>query len=404
MFSFSGFLTIGIPTIKRAKDEYIIGTIGSIINCTAEDELQQIYIVIFLADFDGDWRKNISLRLYTAYSDLIENGTLQIIEAYEEFYPPLNNLTHTYNDPELKRKWRSKQNADYAFLFLYSQHLATYYIQMEDDIYTIPGYLKVIKDYMAEFKDPWTCLEFSELGFIGKLYHSADLEKLAKMVLLFYEEQPCDFTFLYFNIQMLQFYRHIHRPSIFQHVGIHSSLPGKIQPLKDRFFDDFSKKLKGDNPPAKIYTNMKTDHDFLPEMAYSQSDGYFWSKGNAANGDIYVIVFNEPSHVDRIAIVTGSREHPEDKIENGKVEASLSFIGVENDLPKCTNDIFLGQFEKGSIDVRNLRKKIDPFKLYCLRITITSNQNWWIIIKEIAVFTEPEKLLPTERTSNSSLH
>ncbi|KAK3101999.1 hypothetical protein FSP39_008008, partial [Pinctada imbricata] len=398
------FLTIGIPTIKRVQDEYIIGTIRSIINCTSVEELKEIYIVIFLADFNDTWRRNISMRLYKAYTSLVEDGTLQIIEAYKEFYPPLENLKHTYNDPDLKVKWRSKQNVDYAFLFLYSQHLATYYIQMEDDIYTIPGYLKVIRDYMAEFTNPWVCLEFSELGFIGKLYHAYDLEKLAKMVLLFYEEQPCDYTYLYFNIQMLQFYRYIHKPSIFQHVGIHSSLPGKIQPLKDRFFDDFAKKFKGDNPPAKIYTNMPTSPDFMPEMAYSLSDGYFWSKGNALKGEMFVLVFDEPQHVDRIVVVTGSREHPTDKIESGKLEASLSFVGMDNNLPKCTNDIFLGAFDKGSVDVPNMREKLGPFKLHCVRVTITTDQNWWIIIKEIAIFTQTQtnKVKPLTNSSNTS--
>jgi alpha-1,3-mannosylglycoprotein beta-1,4-N-acetylglucosaminyltransferase C len=77
-------------------------------------------------------------------------------------------------------------------------------MQMEDDIFTMPGYLDVIMEFIAEQKSDWTCLEFSELGFIGKVYHSKYLERLAQIVLLFYEEQPVDYTFLYFNILNLQ--------------------------------------------------------------------------------------------------------------------------------------------------------------------------------------------------------
>jgi alpha-1,3-mannosylglycoprotein beta-1,4-N-acetylglucosaminyltransferase C len=45
-------------------------------------------------------------------------------------------------------------------------------MQMEDDVLTIPGYLNVIKQFIAEQKVEWSCLEFSQIGFIGKVFHS----------------------------------------------------------------------------------------------------------------------------------------------------------------------------------------------------------------------------------------
>nr|XP_022304417.1 alpha-1,3-mannosyl-glycoprotein 4-beta-N-acetylglucosaminyltransferase C-like isoform X3 [Crassostrea virginica] len=382
------FLTIGIPTIRRIGDEYIMGTIKSIVNYTKPEELNGIYIVIFLADFNETWTTDISKRMNETFSELISAGTLVVIRSWETFYPPLKKLKNTYNHSYAQRKWRSKQNVDYAFLFLYSKLLSDYYIQMEDDIYTLPGYFQAIKDYISTFQSEWTCIEFSELGFIGKLYHSYDLEKLAKMVLLFYEEQPCDFTYLYFNIQMLQFRRIIRRPTIFQHVGLKSSLPGKIQPLKDRFFDNSEKIYKGDNPAARIYTNMKVQdgESLSPESAYSGEPGYFWSKGNGKTGDWFTIVFDDPQRIEKILIVTGSREHPEDSIKHGKLHASLSLVAVEASRPRCTNDIFLGYFDNGNIKVDNLTSVLGPFKIHCVGITLTENQDWWIIIKEIAVF------------------
>ncbi|XP_022304213.1 alpha-1,3-mannosyl-glycoprotein 4-beta-N-acetylglucosaminyltransferase C-like isoform X1 [Crassostrea virginica] len=382
------FLTIGIPTIRRIGDEYIMGTIRSIVNNTKAEELNEIYLVIFLADFNETWTADIIKRMNETFSELISAGTLVVIRSWETFYPPLKKLKNTYNHSYAQRKWRSKQNVDYAFLFLYSKLLSNYYIQMEDDIYTLPGYFQAIKDYISKVQSEWTCIEFSELGFIGKLYHSYDLEKLAKMVLLFYEEQPCDFTYLYFNIQMLQFRRIIRRPTIFQHVGLKSSLPGKIQSLKDRFFDNSEKIYNGDNPAAKIYTNMKVQagESFSPESAYSGEPGYFWSKGNGKTGDWFIIVFDDPQRIEKILILTGSREHSEDTIKHGKLHASLSLVAVEASRPRCTNDIFLGYFDNGNIKVENLTSILGPFKIHCVGITLTENQNWWIIIKEIAVF------------------
>jgi alpha-1,3-mannosylglycoprotein beta-1,4-N-acetylglucosaminyltransferase C len=81
---------------------------------------------------------------------------------------------------------------------------------------------------------------------IAKLYHTYDLESLAKIVTLFYEEQPADFTYLSFNPIMLQFRRLISDPTIFQHMGRNSSLPGKNENIQDPHFskDIFHKILK----------------------------------------------------------------------------------------------------------------------------------------------------------------
>jgi hypothetical protein len=56
------------------------------------------------------------------------------------------------------------------------------------------------------------------------------------MDILVYEEQPADFTYLSFNPIMLQFRRRISDPTIFQHMGRNSSLPGKIMEIQDPHF------------------------------------------------------------------------------------------------------------------------------------------------------------------------
>ncbi|XP_048751518.2 alpha-1,3-mannosyl-glycoprotein 4-beta-N-acetylglucosaminyltransferase C-like [Ostrea edulis] len=381
------YLTIGIPTVKREKGEYILNTIQSIVNCTRNEELRKIYIVVFLADFDDAWKADISRHLREKFGDIISIGTLHVIQAWESFYPPLDNLKHTYIDPETKTKWRAKQNVDYAFLFLYSQVLATYYIQMEDDVYTVPGYFKIIKDYINNFRERWVCLEFSELGFIGKLYRSEDIEKFAEMVLLFYAQQPCDITDLSFNTQMLQFKRHIRRPTIFEHVGYHSSLPGKIQPLKDRFFPAHPKTLKGDNPPAKLYTSLSFDGYFNPDKPYNKEDGIFWSSKNGRANDWFTVVFDEPQLLSEIVIHTGIKTNLDDKIHHAKLEASLASSSTGPGKPICSKNKHLGYFEDGDIQITEVQSLIGQQKIHCLNIIITNTQQNWVIVREIAVFT-----------------
>ncbi|XP_056007595.1 alpha-1,3-mannosyl-glycoprotein 4-beta-N-acetylglucosaminyltransferase C-like [Ostrea edulis] len=396
------YLTIGIPTVKREKDEYILNTVQSIVNCTRKEELQEIYIVVFLADFDEDWKANISKHLRQQFGDIISMGTLHVIQAWDSFYPPLDNLKHTFVDPETKKKWRAKQNVDYAFLFMYSQVLATYYIQMEDDIYTVPGYFKVIKDYVKKFKERWVCLEFSELGFIGKLYHSEDIDKLAKMVLLFYAQQPCDVTYLNFNVQMLQFKRHIRRPTIFEHVGYHSSLPGKIQPLKDRFFEEHQKSIKGDNPPAKLYTSLPFEGYFNPDKAYRREEGIFWSSKNGRANDWFSVVFDEPQLLSKIVIHTGIKSHPGDKIHFAKLEASLASTPRGPGKPECSRNKLLGYFEDGDIELNEVRSITGEEKIHCLNIIITNKQETWVIVREIAVFTVHHEIKQTTKNLGDS--
>ncbi|OWF48353.1 alpha-1,3-mannosyl-glycoprotein 4-beta-N-acetylglucosaminyltransferase C-like [Mizuhopecten yessoensis] len=383
-------LTIGIPTIQRQKSTYFFNTLESLFNCTTNAELPDIYIVIFLADFNEEWKENITNTLTRKYSYYIRSGLLQVVHAPRNFYPSLSNLQHTYNDPEEKRKWRSKQNADYAFLFMYAKPLSTYYMQLEDDVYTVPGYMQSIREHIQKESQGWVCLEFSELGFIGKLFHSKDLEKLAKITLLFYEEQPVDFTYLYFNILMLQFERRIIHPTLFQHIGVQSSLNGKIQPLKDKYFDVMKKQFNGDNPPAKVFTTIETMPDFPPQLAYELSDGYFWTHMAPKDKDTITIVFNTPQHIDKVIIDTGSKEHPTDRLENGKLDASLSLVEKTDTLAVCTNDIFLGTFQNGMIKVTDLGKKLGPFTVHCLRVTATADQAFWLIVREISVFTSKE--------------
>ena len=384
---FSGFMTIGIPTVRRQQSSYFLKTLDSLLNCTSKKQFSEIVIVIFLADFNITWRYEMANIIGNTYSNLVNSGTIQVIEAPREFYPPLENLNHTYNDSEDRRKWRSKQNVDYAFLWLYSQHLSKYYMQMEDDIFTMPGYLDVIMEFIAEQKSDWTCLEFSELGFIGKVYHSKYLERLAQIVLLFYEEQPVDYTFLYFNMLNLQTQRIIRKPTLFQHVGYHSSLAGKIQPLKDKYFDFIKKTLKGDNPPAKLVTTLKISPDFPLQMAYSPEDGYFWAHSAPTIKDTLYILFNEPQELEKVIILSGSREHPSDMFYHAHLDACLSVRMLNENNIECFNIFSLGNSTNGTIFADNLQKKLNSFKVSCLRLSFTKSQQWWLIVKEIAVYT-----------------
>ena len=67
-------------------------------------------------------------------------------------------------------RWRAKQVADYAALFEFSAGQSEYYLQLEDDVQCAVGFVRHIRDFIQKQKTVWAMLEFSELGFIGKLF------------------------------------------------------------------------------------------------------------------------------------------------------------------------------------------------------------------------------------------
>ena len=357
--------------------------LDSMLNKTSREELTKIVFVVFFADLnETDWTKTSMDEIKLKHSEHIKNGSLKVIEASSCFYPDtaLNETKYL--------KWRRKQNYDYAYLMRYSENLSEYYMQMEDDVIASDGYIDAIKKFIREQNDnAWTCLEFSELGFIGKLYHSDHLSNLADMLLMFSHSQPVDFTFLYFNILMGQWDRKISKPTLFQHMGYHSSLTEKVQPLKDRYYDFGNKIFNGDNPNATIRTTLKVIAEFPPDLAYSKQPGYFWSGAAANEGDTFTVIFEEPQIVTSCIIHTGSFGHPGDIVENGVLEGS-STLSENNE--NCLNFVVLDNFEKGAINATDIKSKMGLFKLKCLQIRLTKSQVPWIIIRELAVFLQKQ--------------
>ncbi|ESP01515.1 hypothetical protein LOTGIDRAFT_172688 [Lottia gigantea] len=378
------FLTIGIPTVLRSKSSYLNSTLTSLISALTPQEHDEVLILVFLADFNKTDKYHLAKDLNKSFGKYIRSGLIRVIQAPKTFYPKDKIKRLTYDQSKRYVNWRSKQCYDFAYMFKYASNLSQYYMQIEDDVSTGVGFLKNVKSYMDSRKD-WICLEFSELGFIGKLYRTEHLERLAILMMMFYSEQPVDVTYLYFNRLMVQYGRNLQIPTLFQHNGLYSSLNGKLQRLKDRFYIHDLKVLKGDNPPADVFTNMAVYMDMGPKFAYSASDGIFWSHGAQKSGDTLTVIFQKPQKLKRVAVLTGGKNAPKDKIYNGRVEVSLTLLNNSNS-HECTNNIQIGNFVDGVMDNGDLGS-IVKFKVMCVVITVTKNMDPWIIIREIAVFT-----------------
>jgi len=76
---------------------------------------------------------------------------------------------------------------------LYAQPKAMYYLQLEDDIIAKKTYFTKITDFVHNITSKnWFYIEFSILGFIGKLFKSEDLLDFVHFFLMFYKDKPID--------------------------------------------------------------------------------------------------------------------------------------------------------------------------------------------------------------------
>ena len=83
-----------------------------------------------------------------------------------------------------------------------------------------------------------------------------------------------------------------HSPSLFQHIGEHSSLRGKIQHLVDNNFRDRLIYENHTNPNADLTSSLKTYQDYSLDSCYKKGKHYWTFNPN--ENDYINFKFKEP--------------------------------------------------------------------------------------------------------------
>ncbi|XP_034064567.1 alpha-1,3-mannosyl-glycoprotein 4-beta-N-acetylglucosaminyltransferase C-like [Gymnodraco acuticeps] len=375
------FLSVGLSSVKRAKGSYLIPTLQSLFSQSSPEERSSMVVVVLLADFDISWRVSTVTEIKTAFALELEQGQLVVLHVPQEMYPPYTGLKRNYNDLPERVSFRSKQNLDYSFLILYSASLGQYYLQIEDDVFSAKNFLSTIKRRVAEQeakKTTWAMLEFSALGYIGKLYKSAQLPLLARFLFLFYQEMPCDWLMGRFRDLMTQKEPILFKPSLFQHMGTFSSFQGTYNKLKDKDFEE-----QYTNPLAEVYTDMSSYKKHFPKLAWDAGEDFFWGR-SPEKGNHLTVVFRGPTLVTGIMVETGSGG--KDLLESAQVEIGHDVITTEKDR-SCKEFQTVGTFKNGLFEIQEMDKKYTSASS-CLRIQITAAQKDWLIITKIRISTK----------------
>ncbi|XP_053453685.1 alpha-1,3-mannosyl-glycoprotein 4-beta-N-acetylglucosaminyltransferase-like protein MGAT4D [Nycticebus coucang] len=238
---------LGISTVNRRNYTYLKQTLTSVVSRMTPSEEKNCVVIISVADSNKDYLQSVVDLITKRFKRQVKSGTLEVISVPVFFYPNTLNAKQSTEFSQKWKSWHTKQLLDFCILMLYAQSKAMYYLQLEDDIIAKKMYLTKIRNFVHNITSHnWFYIEFSTLGFIGKLFRSKDLPEFVRFFLMFYKEKPIDLLLEdIFQVKMChpgealrnckqrKKKTHIlYKPSLFQHVGTHSSLPGKEQHYK----------------------------------------------------------------------------------------------------------------------------------------------------------------------------
>ncbi len=305
---------IGVPTIKREKTSYLLETLKSLFDAMNDLEKTDVLVVVLIAEIeDQAFVQSTIESISKGFRFEVDSGLLEIIVPPIEYYPDLNSfgMDRVFNDSAERVKWRTKQNLDFSYLMTYAWKRGKYYLQLEDDIVTKAGFMNSMKVFVEKQSNnsEWLIIEFSQLGFIGKLFRAHDLPIFVNFFLMFARDKPCDWLLeSVLDVRICNPEKGDHhcarskenlkikyKPSLFQHVGLQSSLKGKTQKLKDKEFGKQVMLVKHNNPPARCSTSLKTYMKYSIEGAYL-GQNVFWAMAPKAN-DFILFQFEQPSNV-----------------------------------------------------------------------------------------------------------
>jgi alpha-1,3-mannosylglycoprotein beta-1,4-N-acetylglucosaminyltransferase A/B len=398
-------MVLGLPTVKRDHQSYLQSTLRSIFNNISPEDTEDTLVVVFIAETEPSFVASVAKSINASFSAQIEAGILDVISPPPEYYPDWSSLKPTLGDPPERVQWRSKQNLDYAFLMMYCQWRGVYYVQLEDDILTKPNFVATMRDFALEktaAKEPWFVIDYCQLGFIGKMFSSSSLPILIQFFLSFYNDKPGDW--LLDNViqtkvcKMDQDFKKcqkeknalwIHyKPSLFQHIGTHSSLKGKVQKLKDKQFGKVSLFAPHRNPPATFETKIKHYKHYSITRAY-KGETFYWGLVPQP-GDYILFRLNPPCELSGYKFVSGNAEHPSDRFEKTTVEVQTEDASVDNEILKLTKTrdgfLILGEFDENGVAEDDIEHEYLG-KIKAVRLRVAKVHDNWAILSEIHLKT-----------------
>nr|XP_003476867.1 alpha-1,3-mannosyl-glycoprotein 4-beta-N-acetylglucosaminyltransferase-like protein MGAT4D [Cavia porcellus] len=233
---------LGIPTVSRGNHTYLNQVLNSVVTGIKPWE-EDAVVIISVADSNEDYVKWVGDMVTKKFYSQVKSGSLEVISVPDFFYPSMLHEEPT-DDAQKKKRWRIKQVLDFCVLMAYAQPKATYYLQLQDNIIAKKTYFIELIQFVSNMtSNDWFCIQFSALGFTGKLFKSKDLPGFLHFFLMFYKEKRIDLLLdEIFHIKICDAEEKLEKcvkrkremcieynSPLFQHVGMQSSAPEPVQ-------------------------------------------------------------------------------------------------------------------------------------------------------------------------------
>ncbi|XP_077659070.1 alpha-1,3-mannosyl-glycoprotein 4-beta-N-acetylglucosaminyltransferase-like protein MGAT4E [Urocitellus parryii] len=386
------WLTVGLSSASQWTPNGLLYTLVSLYQASSPEEEKHLTVLVHLADSDLLWLKETIAQISRLFSPQILAGQLLLIHAPSDVYPSVNGTRNEASREELY----SKQNVDHAFLVSFATNLSTYFLLIEDNVFCSPNFVTQIHSQVATMKSsPWVILEFSDIGFLGKLFHSKDLPLLAHFLLLFHQEKPLDKLLLHFRTLMVQEKSIICRPFLFYYRMSHPTFDDNQKATLDRETDPFGP----DNPPAAVFTDMTVSNVHFPWEAYTLDESYFWTHDVNA-GDHLTVILNHPSNLTKVQVMTGSIMEGKYALRKGQVELGYDPEGMPQ---YCASFFVLGHLVEGQLSQEIVPKSMGH-QVNCVRLVAKAKQDGGLMIRHIYLWEEKAKKEKHNQRYDKSLY
>ncbi|KAL1775530.1 alpha-1,3-mannosyl-glycoprotein 4-beta-N-acetylglucosaminyltransferase MGAT4E isoform X1 [Sigmodon hispidus] len=377
------WLTVGITSVSRPGQGGLLDTLASLYHASSIAEQKQMTVVVHLADSNSTWLKKTVLHISSLYSSQILTGQLLLIHAPSDVYYTMNILQNKPGVNNLQNeqgKIYSKQNVDHAFLMSFASKLSMYFLLIEDDVFCAPNFVTHIHSKVINRKShAWVLLEFSNMGFLGKLFHSRDLPLLARFLLHFHRERPLDWLILHFRTLLAQQNPILYRPFLFYHRLSHFTFENKTSTAQEQGPHG------PDVLPGVVFTDMRLSGVHSPQEAYSLDESFFWTY-NVSTGNYLTVILNHPANLSRVQVRTGTITDGKHILDKGQVELGYQ---PEGNPPECTSFTMLGHLVQGQMD-QTILKGIG-YQVSCVKLAVNAKQDGGLMIRHIYLWEENAK-------------
>ncbi|CAH0402112.1 unnamed protein product [Chilo suppressalis] len=340
---------IGVTTVRRDKADYLIESLKELIHGLTETEKNNTLVVVMVGEIELEYVLSTARNIESKFTKEVRTGLIEVISPSQSYYP-IEDITATLGDSLKRTLWRAKHILDCVYVMAYGHTRGSFYLIMEDDVVAKNGYMTKMKqviEYTSRYKPRWLILDFCQkLNGFGKLLRSSDVGHFMKYLQLFYYNMPLDFLIESYlqdkacgiskkskgcqdAVNQIRVKSPIY---LFSHIGLFSTLKGKIQRVEESRFITGPTYYAYANPPLKrIICNIESMPGHTIQMAYYGKSYFLGVRPDY--GSVIEFWFEKPTIIKRYKFQSGNYQHRESIFFNTLVEVqsvskNFSVVGV----------------------------------------------------------------------------